>query len=657
MSNGNGTILGRWVRRALYGAVIVLAALYVIERFVLPPILHRQIVGKLAELGYGDARVVVDHVSLTSAALRDLHSPAGLDAKVIHVTYTPATLLKGRVSDILVEGLFVKAAAFERPMAGASTTIPFSRLIIGASSIELPTWPAPTTANVRMEAAEDPAERKLKVSADISVKGARLQARAESDLSLQDIQAKARLDASLALVGGAPAGTQGDVWVEVGGTLRREAEGGRYAWKVDRCHLAAEGVQGHVKGLAVRDLNAKCDLMAEGVGESMTVRLLPEAEVGAGEVAMTGKIPAFALSLKPRPASLKVEGANWTLATAGAAIEVGDVAIDFPEGRLARRGERVFGRIASELELAQLGRSQLLLKIFPSLAKVELGGRARLEFAHASEPTGAVSATTSAMDRSGPDQPSLAVKVFDGTVSSQEYQLKANGIEAEVTFVDPANPRTLPEQKLKMQYGQMGKWEVRDALFQFMLKDLRTLEVQKTELGWLGGRIWADPYGVDFSSPAIRTRVYGRELDLGKLVWIFSSEKAWAEGKIAMELPMTFLWPRMRFGDGYVEADPGGVLHLNYASDELDRYLVAADPRFATDKTYSLIRERMVSALKNFSFSRLRIATARKDGHLDTMMTIQGKGNFPGGQEINLTFTVDDLDWLISRYLALPKQQ
>ena len=136
---------------------------------------------------------------------------------------------------------------------------------------------------------------------------------------------------------------------------------------------------------------------------------------------------------------------------------------------------------------------------------------------------------------------------------------------------------------------------------------------------------------------------------------MLSGEKAWGSGLVDLDLPIKLAWPKIRFGDGFVEARPGGLLRLEAVGQQLGQYLVSADPRFATDPTYAKIRERVVGAVQNFRFSHLRADMKRVEDHLDTVIAIKGKGDTAGGQELNLNLNVADVDWMLSRYLAMPQ--
>ena len=550
--------------------------------------------------------------------------------------------------DVVVEDVIADARTFRKPVEATTKADrpPISTMSVTRAAITFPSATGPTTVQIRVDAHEQE-DHRLLVSANASIAGVRMQMSIDADASMSAAKVTARIDGDLAAVPALLARedvqTSGQFRVQVTGALEDAAT---MKWDLSSVAVEVDAKSIAVASAAIQNARISLQASASGTGSDFVASVDPRSQISAEQIRVNDAIPAFLVKLQPRDLQLTRSGDTWQIRTQGAEATLSDLQFAFESGEIEIDKRKVRGRIGSTVDLAKVGQSRFLQTIFPVLKKMELGGIGQVLFVRAAEAGSA-----------GEDLPSLTLRIINGTIASQEYQLTAAGIESQIVLIDPSNPRTPPAQTLKMSYGQMGKWEVRDAVFQFSLKDLNTLSVEQTQLGWAGGLLWVEPYDVLFSSPIIRSRVYGKGLDLGKLVWVATDAGAWAEGLVDLDIPVTFAWPQIRFGDGFVEARPGGTLHLDYVADQLSRYLVATDARFGTDATYSTVRERVTRALRDFRFSKLRLGMKRGENHLDAVANVQGQGNYEGGQEVNLNVNVADLDWLLSRYLALPKTE
>lgn len=257
----------------------------------------------------------------------------------------------------------------------------------------------------------------------------------------------------------------------------------------------------------------------------------------------------------------------------------------------------------------------------------------------------------------GQMRPRATIQLSGASLVNKDYQLSVEDIAGKLTVTRFWPIRTEPDERLTFAYAQMGKWELRDALATFCLPGDGTVSIQSARLGWAGGELWCSPFTMPLTAPVVRTTLGAKDLDLGKIVWVLSAEKASAEGKADLLMPVDFSWPQLRFGKGWAEARSGGVLHLTDTAQKVEQWLTTADPRFVTDPTYSKVRERIVQSLQHFKLQKFRAEFDRADDHLLTTLTIQGAGNSENSQALNLNLTANDLDWLLSRYLALQRKE
>ena len=638
----------KWIRRLFLAGLLIMAGLWLIQEFVVPPMLRAQIVKALEKQGLTPAKVTVSQTTLFSVTLTDLQAGEAISARIVHLRYNPLALITGQLRQIVVDGLIVRPASFPTPPspASANASAPLrlpevKTLHITNSSIELPSPAGPVTVPVRIDA--NAQDHKLTIRVQASLNGTTALFDAITDPQFTDMEIHAQIDADLGRLAAELAPkiqTKGTLSLNAAGNLNRKSN---LTWKlsnvdvrstIDELFVRASGVKLHGIKLAA-------GFGASGDGRTTVIQMRPDASATVGQIDLPGKRPAVPLVINHKAATFTQTPNGWELEGDGGMITLGDLDIPISPGRFAFMDRKPTGQMSSTISLAKLTQSKLLLKILPVLAKMQLDGNATVRLIGA--------------ESGGRQQPSLQIVMDNGKITSQEYQLTADGIAGQITLIDFANPHSLPSQQLTLHYGQMGKFEVRDGLFQFALKDLSNISVEKSQLGWAGGQLWCDPYTVNFADPVIRTKAYGRGLDLGKIVWIASSEKAWATGLVDIDLPVTFLWPKVRFGNGFVETRPGSVLHLQYVADQLTKYLNASDPRFVTDPTYAAIGKRMADALNDFRVDKLRADFKRGDNKLETALQLQGAGAVKDAQALNLNVSVSDLDWLISRYLSVKR--
>lgn len=632
---------------------------------VVPRVVRGKVIGVLEAAGYGPVRMELPRVGLTSATLAGISAgvPPRLEIGRVFASYSPIRLFSGRLGVVEVSG--VRLTLPDAPAVEAGGALPASAPALAAA-------PASTTV------ASWPVDRLTVRDAEVSVPvpGGRVKIPLEVSTTTDE-----KRDIRVSVTG-----TIGDTPVVVSAVsspgLDRidwqltvsglSAEMARMWLPVSGPKIQADGVQisaaGRVSGLQrpVVDVSAfsiRAPLVT--IGEAGKAIVVKDAEVAAGggvqmtaggwtakladgasvkgNVVWAGAAAGLPVELLLGATEASGGASSWSASGAGAVLQVAEVKATLAPWKLKGVGAAADGQLhvaVAPLDLKTLGEH-------PEVAQL----------LKAWKPEGKLLAEADVTLVRGEARPRVVVEVDKVSLDNKDYQLSVQDISSKVTLTQLWPPRSEAGERLTFRYAQMGKWEVVEGLARFALKGDNNVSFESARIGWAGGELRCEPFAMPLNSPSIRTTVSGKDLDLSKIVWVLSGEKAYAEGRADLQIPVQFLWPNIQFGDGYAEARPGSILHLTDTARQVEAWLTSSDPRFVTDPTYAKVRERIVQALQHFKLQKLRADFERKDDRLLTRIAIQGAGNTENGQALNLNVNANDLDWLLSRYLSLPRQQ
>jgi hypothetical protein len=623
---------------------VALAAGAVAWFVAVPRIVRSAAAGALERAGFFPVTMELPEVGLRSAQVKYIlagHRPSVAVGRV-WVSYSPWTLLQGKVTQVEVQGVDVWLP-LERatPVAAPPATEPaFERLLLSDARVHVPTGPQTLTVPVDLTAIADE-NQKLVVRLETQVGSSKISLDALASPDFSVIEGTASV---AGLQAADLAAFAGDVPVEAAGvSLSVTGRLDLVAGLAELQRLEAQAATVTWKGGTATDVVAVMSGGARQVDGQWRLTLNDGGRVTAKEISVPpfGDRIQFALQLAEAAAE-QGPGSTWSAAGTGGTVELAGLTFSLAPWKLARGDKGLSGSITSLLPATDVAKVEVLRRLVPKLTPWNLEGK--------------LSGEASLTWKQGELASKGTVMLAEGAMVNNEYALSATGIEAGISMTSLFPPRAEPGQSLSVSYLQMGKWEIRNAKAVFAMPQDGVVQVQSARLGWAAGEVSCEPFEFTFANPVVRTTLTAKDLDLSKVLWVLSGERMYGEGMVQLRVPVSFKWPQIRFGDGCAEASRGSVLNLSAQASELDKWLVAADPRFATDPAQQRVRQRLVEALQQFRLEKFRADFKRQDQRLHTTITIKGagtKGESP--QEVNLNLSATDLDWLLSRYLAMPR--
>lgn len=643
--------LVRRLKRPLQILALLLAILWLAWLLLVPRLVRTRAVAALEKAGLDPVTMDLPEVGLFSAQMKYVMAgrQPGLTIGRVWVSYSPLELLRGKVKRVELQGvdLSMPLPASPRrtaPAAGASSAAaprpPFERLTISDARLHLP-----TTRGVAILPLEVIADANPQHTVALNIKGkfagadAFITATANAAFNRFDWQLRAEKIPASAIdpwTGELPL-QAGDVDVVASGKL--DTAGGT---RIEVESLEAVAPRA-VLTTASRTLWAGLRLKAAGTllqtPAGWDIASAAGLHLQVENLSPLANLPPVTLWARFEAMRLRLGGGGWEWEGKGAGVGMSNTRVDLEPWRLERTATGLTGELRAGLKQVELRKNPTLERALPRLTPWNLSGKLQAD-AHLAWQDGKLS--------SGGH-----LHLWDTAMVNKDYELSVTGVESRVELTQLWPLRIAPSQTFSMGYAQIGKWELRNLAARFSAPGRGTLLIESGDIGWAGGELWCEPFELSMSDWVIRTTLSGRDLDLGKVVWVFSGEKAYAEGKARLQIPVTFKWPQIRLGEGYAEAAKGSILHLTAPAEQLGKWLVASDPRFATDPTQMRIRDRLMEALRDFRLERFRADLSREGQQLKTTISLEGAGDKgPNPQVVKLNITANDLDWLLSRYLA-----
>jgi hypothetical protein len=410
-------------------------------------------------------------------------------------------------------------------------------------------------------------------------------------------------------------------------------------WAVGRA-LAAAGLQPatfSLSSVGLEDLRIK-DLKV-GPGEPWLT---------AGTVHVSYSLPSLG---SRRVKSITVSDSTWTVHIRGGAVEWGPsphggkgLSIDFPFDQVDLTAARIVVKTATDSY--DLPMSLSLSSLAPDHATAHLslappGGAVEIQAdAHAGQAGITIEAGTSVP---------ATLAVDDGV--SAAFQ----SISARLTLPSPGGR---PEGTISVRGGSLRAGGIGVAELATDIAVHHDIEVGplSATVGD-GGTLSAEPFAVDPAAPVIRTRISLGNLSLAEWLPLLSKGHATGEGRVGGTVGLVFDVAAGTLTDltGELAADPQqGVIQVGDA-EALGDLLDAQDPRFATDEVMRPVRDKIVSAFRDFAFSKLTVGLSREGGHSVASAFVSGFGRHgedPQGLNLTLNLHVDDALLALALQLA-----
>lgn len=175
-----------------------------------------------------------------------------------------------------------------------------------------------------------------------------------------------------------------------------------------------------------------------------------------------------------------------------------------------------------------------------------------------------------------------------------------------------------------------------------------------------GSVVGADPFEWTIGDRRIGARLTATNLSLAHWLPVITNDRATGEGRVSGGVDLAVDWSdgtvRLVRLDGSLRADPEHGFIQASDADALGDLLERQDPRFATDEVMRPVRDKIVSAMRDFEFHALT-ADLSRDGDRTTALTyLSGFGRHgEDPQGINLTLDLhvqDSFVGLASRLAA-----
>ena len=231
---------------------------------------------------------------------------------------------------------------------------------------------------------------------------------------------------------------------------------------------------------------------------------------------------------------------------------------------------------------------------------------------------------------------------FDGT----SWGCAAEAISGEVTSDDLLKLTTKDAQTIKVGKATIGKMEFSAGSINFRTNNAHAITVHKTQWTWLGGTVSAENFGLDSGHPRLDATVQIAQVDLRQLLNFFAPTKTSGDGKITGHLPVVVDWPDIHFGDGSVEAAPGGSVQLK----DIKAIAAALDQTGQSGSTQ--VKREVLEALGDFQFDVLHAALRNDPQGLSADLNLSGRGRTGSRTPMAVEMRIHGLDDLLKLYLG-----
>lgn len=164
-----------------------------------------------------------------------------------------------------------------------------------------------------------------------------------------------------------------------------------------------------------------------------------------------------------------------------------------------------------------------------------------------------------------------------------------------------------------------------------------------------GSTVTAEPFVWHFDTPRVQTRVTVSDLSLEHWLPIISSKRASGEGRISGDAEVAIDWSsgtvKLAELRGSLRADPEHGFIQVADAESLGELLEKQDPRFATDEVMQAVRDKIISALRDFAYKKLTVDLSRRGDRTVALTYLSGFGRHgedPQGINLTLDLHVQD---------------
>jgi hypothetical protein len=604
------TWLGR-IAVALLAAVVLACVAYAVAL----PMLARNVVGGLlVKAGLPDARFTVTRATFWRVTLSDL---TALDGNVrigsFDVTYRPLALIGGAVENITISGAKLRA------------TIRDGKLVAPKLSISGTTRPAvasPTTASPTSPAASPLPFRRAELAAataEVDWEGQTILVPLAGVIDVNDAGvASGRLTAALQAPGGTLA------LPNAGGKLRGRS--GVFTFDVTLDGTVAVGDDGYHWTATVQAGN-KDDVIFDSAGVDAELgRIALAADASGVTDASTGTTHGGRVTFDVQWSALPD-----ALLTANGSLSHDDSGFD--------------GKIVANLPTRQYDDSQILARRVPQLrgwdVTGKLGARAELTVER-DQPRGEVTVT------------------FDNAdLASKDVGVEVHGLGGSVTIGFGASGVSTPApQRITASRAAFASVDMSDAALVFQLQGPHAVLIDQLSANWLGGRVSTSGVRINPADPRFEATLIAERVQLRELLAFAAEGRARGEGLISGRVELRVNGSQVSLGRGQLRSE-SATGEIQVADTEwLGAALDASDPRFSAAGELAQVKDRILNALKDFTYDRLTFTLAEEPASRGLLrVNTHGKGRTGASpQELDLTLNFRGINDLLNNAMKFKQQ-
>jgi hypothetical protein len=251
--------------------------------------------------------------------------------------------------------------------------------------------------------------------------------------------------------------------------------------------------------------------------------------------------------------------------------------------------------------------------------------------------------------------PRIVVAATDASFTAGKLDFVATGINTTLTLDSLSPLRTLPNQRLAIREGHLGKLAYRNAIINFRLDAIDALAVELA--AWsVGerGRFWVHAARFNPAAPVLETQVFIDDMSVAEWLEIIQDGKVAGEGWLYGRIPMRVDQASefvLTFGEGFLYAKPGkGWVRLSSRDttpQQIYKTLEEAIANLAREA-----QERLLAAVMDFEFDTLKFDFIREDKGVLCRIATTGRGRTGLKQEVGgLTVNIHNFGTLLSRQL------
>ncbi len=249
--------------------------------------------------------------------------------------------------------------------------------------------------------------------------------------------------------------------------------------------------------------------------------------------------------------------------------------------------------------------------------------------------------------------PAPAAKLAISDAQVQAAEIKADGVNANLTFPSLSPIASAPQQLIKIDKLSIGQVNMTSGTIQFEMKSPQSLRIDATHWDVFGGSFSAQPFEFNPTDPRVRVTLSVANIDLKQLLDIFGQGKVTGSGKLTGQLPLTITPGDVQIGQGALLATQNGQIVVK----DLSVLAASLGETAAKEKNPSSadqVRRNIIEALSDFQYDQLKADLEQgPDGKLIANVHLGGKGRTGAQQAISINLHIRGIEDMLRVVLQL----